>query len=108
MLLTWLSRFSDYTVRRLGTAVLPLLKNEWVPLKIGPLLFIDRNGEQRCWELCSCQGRSRRRREPKASLYKGIAPSDECHQRSVGRPLPLPQPLAVGPNRLPRRGKFTH
>ena len=86
----------------------PLLKNEWVPLKIGPLLFIDRNGEQRCWELCPCQGRSRGRRGPKASLYKGIAPGDNCHQRSVGRPLAPPQPLAIGPNRLPRRGKFTH
>ena len=44
----------------------------------------------------------------KASLYKGIAPDDNCHQRSVGRPLAPPQPLAIGPNRLPRRGKFTH
>jgi hypothetical protein len=26
----------------------------------------------------------------------------------VGRLLPLPQPLAVGPNRPPRRAKFTH
>jgi hypothetical protein len=26
----------------------------------------------------------------------------------VGRLLPLPQPLAVGPNRRPRRAKFTH
>src|SRR6516225_7632577 len=31
-----------------------------------------------------------------------------CPPRSVGRPLPLPQPLAVGPNRPPRRAKFTH
>ena len=45
---------------------------------------------------------------PKASLYKGIVRSDNCPPRSVGRPLPLPQPLAVGPNRPPRRAKFTH
>src|SRR6516162_299248 len=31
-----------------------------------------------------------------------------CPPRSVGRPLPLPQPLAVEPNRPPRRAKFTH
>src|SRR6201987_1184372 len=45
---------------------------------------------------------------PKASLYKGIAPSDNCRPRSVGRPLPLPQPLPVGSNRPARRAKFTH
>src|SRR5271166_3751654 len=45
---------------------------------------------------------------PKASLYKGIDPSDHCSPRSVGRPLSLPQPLAVEPNLPPWRAKFTH
>ena len=33
----------------------------------------------------ACQGRSRRRRWPKASLYKGLASDDDRRPRSVGR-----------------------
>jgi hypothetical protein len=76
-----------------GLRFMPLLKTEWVPLKIGPLLFIDR--------MVSNDAAS-------YALVKAEARSDNCPPRSVGRLLPLPQPLAVGPNRPPRRAKFTH
>src|ERR1700746_218719 len=86
----------------------PLLKNEWVRLKFGPLLFIDRmvSNDAASYALVKAEAAAGGGR--KASLYKGIARSDNCPPRSVGRPLPLPQPLAVGPNRPPRRAKFTH
>jgi hypothetical protein len=38
-----LSRYGPFSYRPAATFIIrPLLKNEWVPLKIGPLLFIDR------------------------------------------------------------------
>ena len=80
------------------------MKNEWVPLKIGLLLFIDRmvSNDAAGYALVKAKGRSRRRRGPKVSLYKGIARSDNCPPRSVGGPLPLPPPPAVG--RIDRLG----
>ena len=42
-------------------------------------------GGAKCRWPDACQGRSRRRRWPKASLYKGLASDDDRRPRSVGR-----------------------
>jgi hypothetical protein len=39
---------------------------------------------------------------------QGYSSQRQLSTKVSGRPLPLPQPLAVGPNRPPRRAKFTH
>ena len=39
---------------------------------------------------------------------QGYRSQRQLSPRSVGRPLPLPQPLAVGSNRPPRLAIFTH
>ena len=48
-----------------------------------------------------CQGRSRRRRWPKASLYKGLASDDDRRPRSVGRDYAH---LSLDLSPLPRAG----
>src|SRR6516162_5101001 len=39
---------------------------------------------------------------------QGHSSQPKLSTKVSGPPLPLPQPLAVGPNRPPRRAKFTH
>ena len=58
-------------------------------------------GGAKCRWPDACQGRSRRRRWPKASLYKGLASDDDRRPRSVGRDYAH---LSLDLSPLPRAG----